>query len=34
MRLKGAPIVAPLMRFRESLKKDGNEEIAEFIPIP
>lgn len=34
MRLKGAPIVAPLMRFRESLIKDGNKEIAEFIPIP
>ncbi|MBR6014065.1 MAG: polysaccharide deacetylase family protein [Selenomonadaceae bacterium] len=34
MRLKGAPIVAPLMRFKESLIKDGNAEIADLIPIP
>lgn len=34
MRLKGAPIVAPLMRFRESLIKDGNEGVADLIPIP
>lgn len=34
MRLKGAPIVAPLMRFKESLIADGNEEIADLIPIP
>lgn len=34
MRLKGAPIVAPMMRFRESLIKDGNEDIAKLIPIP
>lgn len=34
LRLKCAPIVAPLMRIRESLIKDGNKEIAELIPIP
>ena len=34
MRLKGAPIVAPLSRFKNRLIKDGNPEVAEFIPIP
>lgn len=34
MRLKGAPIVAPLSRFKESLIHDGNEEVAELIPLP
>lgn len=34
MRLKGAPIIAPLSRFKNRLIKDGNPEVAEFIPIP
>ena len=34
LRLKGAPIFAPLSRLKESLVKDGNPEIADFIPLP
>ncbi len=34
MRLKGTPIIAPLSRFKERLIKDGNESVANFIPIP
>ena len=34
MRLKGAPIVAPLSRFKERLILDGNPEVAELIPLP
>ena len=34
LRLKGAPIFAPLHRFKESLASDGNESIADLIFIP
>ena len=34
MRLLGAPIIAPLTRFRNQLIHDGNEAVADFIWIP
>ena len=34
LRLKAAPIIAPLSRMKEQLKADGNGEIANFIWIP
>lgn len=34
MRLKGAPVIAPLSRLKNRLINDGNPEVAEFIPIP
>ena len=34
MRLLGAPIIAPLTRFKNRLIKDGNEAVADFIWIP
>lgn len=34
LRLKAAPIIAPLSRFKEKLISDGNEGIASFIWIP
>ena len=34
MRLKGTPIIAPLTRMKARLIKDGNESVANLIPIP
>ena len=34
MRLLGAPIIAPLQRFKNQLIHDGNEAVADFIWIP
>ena len=34
MRLLGAPIISPLMRFKERLTKDGNGFVADLIWIP
>lgn len=34
LRLKCTPIIAPLSRWRARLIKDGNEGIADLIPIP
>ena len=34
MRLLGAPIIAPLTRFKNRLIKDGNGAVADFIWIP
>lgn len=34
MRLKGAPIIAPLTRFKERLTADGNGGIADLIWLP
>ena len=34
LRLKGAPLFAPLNRFKQRLIKDGNPEVAELIWIP
>ena len=34
LRLKGAPIFAPLHRMKERLASDGNESIADLILIP
>ncbi|MBR5914404.1 MAG: polysaccharide deacetylase family protein [Selenomonadaceae bacterium] len=34
LRLKGAPVFAPLKRYKEKLIDDGNEEIASLIWIP
>ena len=34
MRLNGAPLFAPLLRFKEKLISDGNPEVADLIWIP
>lgn len=34
LRLNGAPLIAPLNRFKNRLIKDGNPEVAELIWIP
>ena len=34
IRLKLAPLIAPLHRFKEQLIKDGNDAVADFIWIP
>ena len=34
MRLLGAPVIAPLTRFKNQLIHDGNEAVADFIWIP
>ena len=34
LRLKGAPLFAPIHRFKEKLIKDGNPEVADLIWIP
>ena len=34
LRLNGAPLVAPLSRFRNKLIRDGNPEVADLIWIP
>ena len=34
LRLNGAPLIAPLNRFKQRLIKDGNPEVAELIWIP
>lgn len=34
MRLKGAPIIAPLTRMKARLIKDGNPEVADLILLP
>ncbi|MBQ7704810.1 MAG: polysaccharide deacetylase family protein [Selenomonadaceae bacterium] len=34
MRLNGAPLIAPLYRFKNKLIKDGNPEVADLIWIP
>lgn len=34
LRLKGAPLFAPLQRYKNTMIKDGNEEIATLIWIP
>lgn len=34
LRLNGAPLFAPLHRFKEKLIKDGNPEVADLIWIP
>lgn len=34
LRLNGAPLIAPLSRFKNKLIKDGNPEVADLIWIP
>ena len=34
LRLEGAPFFAPLQRRRDRIAADGNEEVADWIPIP